>query len=134
MSEIIYRTDKMIDPSLLKDLFNSVGWAQDLSADKLQFVIFNSSHAITAWDKHRLVGLIRSMDDNGYSANIDLLLVHKDYQGQGIATHMIEKLLDEIKHIQYISTSPNESKNFKLYTRFGFQIIADAGLLQKTNI
>lgn len=134
MDQITYLNKKMIAPDELKNLFDSVGWAQNLTPDQLQCAIFKSSHSVSAWNGKKLVGLIRSMNDDIYSSNIDLLLVHKDYQHQGIATNLIKELLSDIKHIQYISTSPNERKNFHLYQQFGFEEITDSGLLQMENI
>lgn len=133
-SDLAYSDNKIIEQQALKELFDSVDWGQNLTSEQLQNAISASSHIITAWDDKKLIGLIRSMDDNIYSANIDLLLVHKDHWHQKIATKLIKELLSDIKHIQYISTSPNERKNFKLYEQFGFKEITNSGLLQLENI
>ena len=118
----------------LRALFDSVGWAQMLTDAELQLAIDKSSHLVTAWDDTELVGLIRSMDDGIYSANIDLLLVHTDYQNKGIGTTLITKLLEQMSNIKCISTSPNESKNFGLYQRCGFKLVDGSGLLQLENV
>ena len=117
----------------LKTLFDSVSWAQTLTKEELKYAIDNSSHIITAWDNDNLVGLIRSMDDNIYSASIDLLLVKKEYQGQGIGTALIEKMKENIKHIKFISVSPDNIKDFKLYQRCGFVFVNNSGQLQLHN-
>lgn len=111
-------------------LFGAVGWI-DSSAVAIQSALLRSTHVITARKDGKLIGLIRSMDDSNWHANIDCLLVHPDYQGQGVATALIEYLLNILKHIPTISVSPNEQKNFHLYEKFGFTLIEDGGLLQK---
>ena len=120
-------------PDHLKSLFASVHYAEKLKPDELFEAILASTHVVAAWDGSLLVGFIRSMDDTIYCANIDLLLVRPDYQKRGIARELIRRLLLDIETIQCISVSPSESKNNRLYTGFGFQIVEGAGLLQKDN-
>lgn len=129
------RYDSITIPSEpdLRILFDSVMWAQNLDDEELQTAIDNSSHLITAWDGSTLIGLIRSMDDNIYSATIDLLLVKKEYQNQGIATNLINQMKEMLKHIKFISTSPDDIKNFKLYQRCGFKLVEHSGQLQLHN-
>lgn len=130
---IKYSKKKMIDSENVKRLFDSVGWGQGLTPDTLQCVLFRSSHAISAWDGKKLVGFIRSMDDDIYSANIDLLLVHKDYWNRGIATEMIRRLMLSLSHIQHISTSPKNKMDFSKFQHFGFEEVSGSGLLQRRN-
>lgn len=118
--------------SLFK-LFKSVNWDKGTNAKQLYIAMSRSTHIVTAWHEIQLVGLIRSMDDNVLSANIDYLLVHKDYQRQSIATNLINLMLKQLQNIQCISVSPNEKKNFHLYETCGFSIITDGGLLQLYN-
>lgn len=122
-----------IDAKELKDLFTSVGWATMLSEDELYKAITNSSHLATYYKDGKLVAIARSMDDGIYSANIDLVVVHRDYQGCGIAKQVVKSLLNELQHIKYINVSPNESKNISLYLECGFSIIEDGCVLQLEN-
>ena len=78
-----------------------------------------------------LAGVVRSMDDGIWSANIDCLVVHRDYQRQGIAGAMLDALLRDISHIQYISVSPNASEMVPFYQRHGFLLVTDGRLLQR---
>ena len=117
----------------LKELFSSVGWAQDITEKELYKAIKQSSHMVIHREKGKLVGLARSMDDGIYSANIDLVVVHHDYQGCGIAKRLIEDLKEQLHEIQYISVSPNESSNVFLYQKCGFTLVDDARLLQIIN-
>ena len=120
-----------IDMTELKELFTSVGWASDLSEEDLYLSILRSSHiALQFNEQNKLIGLARSMDDEIYSANIDIVVVHKDYQGKGIATKLLTNLLNQIKDVQYISVSP-EIKNKGLYEHLGFKVIDECILLQK---
>lgn len=127
---IILSNEKRFSEDDLADLFHSVGWEKDTSPSILFKAMQNSSHIVSAWDGKKLVGIIRSMDDFVWSANIDCLVVHKEYQNMGIGTSLVEELLKQIKHILCISVSPNEKENIGFYLRFGFKIIEDSRLLQ----
>ena len=50
-------------------------------------------------------------------AQIHYVLVHPDYQGQGIAGQMIEYLKDKYKDFLYIEGMPEDKDNNKLYLR-----------------
>ena len=76
----------------------------------IEKAIANSSHIVAAYDGDKIVGLIRSMDDDCWSANIDCCVVHKNYQNLGIGITMLKKLLKSIEHIENISVSPTTRK------------------------
>ena len=46
------------------------------------------STVLTVWNQDQLIGLTRVLDDTEMLA-IHYVLVHPDYQGKGIAGHMI---------------------------------------------
>ncbi len=114
----------------LKELFSTVGWAMDLSEEMLYNAIRNSSHCVSARVDGLLVGISRSMDDNIWSANIDCVVVHKDYQKQGIGKAMLKKLMEDLSHIKYISAMPDSADTSPLYLAVGFSLIEDSRLLQ----
>ena len=114
----------------LKALFSSVGWADDLTEEQLLKAIQHSSHAVTARVDGVLAGIVRSMDDGIWSANIDCMVVHAAYQRRGIAGAMLRALLRELSGIRYISVSPNSSDTVPLYLKNGFELVEDGRLLQ----
>lgn len=116
----------------LIDLFDSVGWESAKDSRSLMLGILYSSNVISCWHNKKLVGLIRSMDDGYWSANIDCLLVHKDYQGKGIGSKLLEVLLEQLKDIQYINVAPDSRKQIKFYKKAGFKLIKGC-YLQKVN-
>ncbi len=50
-------------------------------------------------------------------AQIHYVLVHPDYQGQGVAGQMIEYLKDKYKDFLYIEEMPEDKDNYKLYLK-----------------
>ena len=101
---------KNFDFIQLQELFSSVGWESAKDPQTLVLAFLFSSNVISCWHDDKLVGIIRSMDDGYWSANIDCLVVHKDYQGKGIGSKLLEVLLDQIKNIKYINVAPDSQK------------------------
>lgn len=117
----------------IEELFSSVGWDITEDSEKLFETIVNkSSHNRFAFADDKLVGYIRSMDDGYWQANIDCLIVHKDYQNMGIGTQLMNTLLKDLENIKYINVCPNDKNMKKFYQKFGFKSIGGI-FLQKEN-
>ena len=69
---------------------------------KLYKALMNSQTVLTVWDDARLVGLIRVLDDSEMLAQIHYVLVHPEYQGQGIAGRMVEYIKEKYKNFMYL--------------------------------
>lgn len=124
------REIKDFAPSDIAELFHSVSWDIDTPVEVLADAMKKSTNIISAWEGNKLVGLIRSMDDGCWSANIDCLVVHADYQNRGIGTALLTELLRKIDSVITISVSPNEQENNAFYQKFGFEVVAGSSLLQ----
>ena len=123
---------KTFDFSQLKELFESVGWESANDPKSLILGLLFSSNVISCWHEDKLVRIIRSMDDGYWSANIDCLLVHKDYQGKGIGRKLLEVLLVLLKDVKYINVAPDSRKQIKFYKKAGFSLVKGC-YLQKKN-
>ena len=123
---------KTFDSNELKELFSSVSWKSAATPKKLVEAFKNSSNVVSAWEGNRLVGIVRSMDDGCWSANIDCLVVHKDFQGKGIAKQLMTELLNDLNNIEYINICPDEKEMEKFYSEFGFKVV-EGYYLQKIN-
>ena len=127
-----FLNQKNFDQVQLKELFTSVGWESAKEPQTLVLAFLFSSNVISCWHGDKLVGIIRSMDDGYWSANIDCLLVHKDYQGKGIGRKLLEVLLALLKDVKYINVAPDSRKQIKFYKKAGFTLIKGC-YLQKRN-
>ena len=123
---------KNFDLVQLRELFSSVGWESAKDPQTLVLAFLFSSTVISCWHDNKLVGIIRSMDDGYWSANIDCLIVHKDYQGKGIGKKLLEVLLDKLKNVKYINVAPDSRKQIRFYKKAGFLLIKGC-YLQKRN-
>lgn len=133
MSNIVFTEEKKFTEKQVEDLFLSVNWVSGNYPSRLHKALKHSSTVITAWDNDRLVGLLCALDDSEMVAYIHYVLVHPDYQGNGIAGTMVEKIKDKYKDYLYIEIMPEERKNATFYQKHGFQIMADGAAMQLCN-
>lgn len=115
----IARNEK-IDVVELNELLSTIGWGmKDL--DKLEHSLKLSWGYITARDENnRLVGFVQILSDGIKHAYILRLLVHKEYQGQGIGTKIILNMMEWFKENNFnpvLITKPAEES---FYNKFGF--------------
>jgi ribosomal protein S18 acetylase RimI-like enzyme len=100
-------------------VYQSVGWMNH-SAEVIE-QIFDSSNviAIVKWEG-RILGFGRALSDGVFNAAIYDIVVHREYQNQGIArrimTHLLKRL-EGVSCVHLMSTSGNE--NF--YEKCGFR-------------
>ena len=117
---IQYTEEKRFTQDQVQELFLSVGWVSGQYPQRLYKALMHSSTVLTAWDGDRLVGLIRALDDSEMLAQIHYVLVHPDYQGQGIAGKMIEYIntleeqVSELDRLILKSLDPNLSKEERI--------------------
>ncbi|MGI6094685.1 MAG: GNAT family N-acetyltransferase [Lachnospiraceae bacterium] len=130
---IEYTEEKKFSVQDVQDLFLSVGWVSGRYPQRLYKALQNSPTVITAWSGEKLVGLVRLLDDTEMVAFVNYVLVHPDYQGNGIARKMMEKAVEKYKDFLYIEVMPEESKNRLFYQKFGFQVIEDGLAMQICN-
>lgn len=130
---ITYTDKKIFTQQEVQDLFLSVGWISGTYPCRLYKALLHSSTVLTAWDGDQLVGLVRLLDDSEMVAYMHYVLVHPDYQGQGIAGTLIEMAKEKYRDYLYIEIMPEESKNAVFYEKHGFQRMNDGAAMQLCN-
>ncbi len=103
----------------LNELLQSIGWGIS-PVEKLNKALELSWGWITARNEEgKLIGFVQVLSDGIKHAYILRLLVHKDYQGQGIGTKIVENLLTFLKENKLnpiLITKPEEEA---FYNKFG---------------
>lgn len=130
---IRFTEDKIFSMEQIQELFLSVNWISGEYPERLHKALMHSSTVLTAWDADRLVGLIRVLDDTEMLAQIHYVLVHPNYQGQGIAGKMLEYIKNKYKDFFYLEVMPAEKKNVPFYEKHGFQVMEDGTAMQIVN-
>ncbi len=80
-------------------LFESTGWNEEyrISEDDLALAVRNSSSQVAAYDGDRLAGYGRVVTDGILHAMVYDLITDPDYQGRGIGSEVLKRLVDECK-------------------------------------
>ena len=58
------------------------------------------------------------------------LIVNPEYQGTGVASSLLKRLLDDYKDFLYVDVVPDEKKNVQFYLKHGFEIVLEGTPLQ----
>lgn len=130
---IRFTEEKIFSMEQVQELFLSVNWISGEYPERLYKALMHSSTVLTAWDGKKLAGLIRVLDDTEMLAQIHYVLVHPDYQGQGIAGKMLEYIKNKYKDFFYLEVMPAEKKNVPFYEKHGFQVMKDGTAMQIVN-
>ena len=106
------------------ELFNTTGWNDEykFTIKDLKKAIGNSWYALSAFDSGRLIGFGRVIADGVHHALIVDIIVHPQYQGNGIGSLLLEKLVTKCKeeHIRDIQLFAAADK-YGFYEKHGFQ-------------
>ncbi|MEA3318538.1 MAG: GNAT family N-acetyltransferase [Bacillota bacterium] len=121
--EIKFRIDKDINIGQLEKLYNDVEWyAYTKDLEVLQQAIFQSLEVISAWNGNELVGLIRVIGDGLTIIYIQDILVLNTYQNQGIATQLVQEILEKYKHVRQKVLLTDEAPDVRhFYEKNGFE-------------
>ena len=116
---IDYRIDVRIEAKAIGDLRESVGWnrmEQVYRDPRLQ-----SFWCIGVYDGEKLVGYVDCVSNGVTDAYIQDLMVHPSYQGQGIGTQLMTRMIEYLKckGIYMISVIYEDSLK-PFYEKFGF--------------
>ncbi|RSX58118.1 GNAT family N-acetyltransferase [Bifidobacterium samirii] len=130
---IAYTEERNFTQDQVQRLFRSVGWVSGEYPQQLHKALMGSSTVISAWDDGRLVGLVRALDDGAMLAYVHYVLVDPEYQGRGIAGHMVEMIKDKYRDYFYVEVMPEESRNASFYRKHGFSVMEDGVAMQTVN-
>ncbi|MFT8330608.1 GNAT family N-acetyltransferase [Bifidobacterium psychraerophilum] len=131
--DITYTTERDFTKDDVRRLFASVGWVSADYPNHLHAALMGSSMVFSAWAGGRLAGLIRVLDDGCMTAYVHYVLVDPEYQGHGIAGHLMTMVKDHYEDYLYVEVMPEESRNASFYQQHGFSIMQDGVAMQTVN-
>lgn len=127
---IEYKETKDFTEKEIEELFLSVKWLSGKYPSRLIKALKSSPFVVTAWNGNKLVGLIRALDDGEMVVFLHYLLVHPDYQGNGIAAHLLQIIKEKYKDYLYINIMPDERQNITFYQKHGFTLLENGAAMQ----
>lgn len=116
--------EKLPDIKDYWDLFQTTGWNQEynFSTQDLANAIKNSWFSTSIYDLEILIGFGRVIADGVHHALIIDLIIHPDYQGKGLGSKLLERLVSKCKEhkIRDIQLFSARDK-FAFYEKIGFE-------------
>lgn len=81
-----------------------VGWARPLSGSRLHKVLASGYRVILARDGESgpIVGFIQAISDGVLSAYLPLLEVRPEFQGRGIGSELVRRMLEELEGLYMV--------------------------------
>ena len=100
-------------------LYQANAWSAAQQPSALYHALLNSHSLITAREESRLIGLGNAISDGYLVVYYPHLLIHPDYQGQGIGRMIMDKMQERYQsfHMQML-TADADSVTF--YQKLGF--------------
>ncbi|MEK4905927.1 GNAT family N-acetyltransferase [Niallia sp. FSL R7-0648] len=80
-----------------RSLCESVGWANFMNFDVAETSLRNSLYCITVKDKEQIIGMGRIVGDGAIYFYIQDIVVHPDYQKNGIGKEIMALLVEYLK-------------------------------------
>ena len=117
---ITYIENKPTSAKAIADLRISVGWPGMVSyyANPLM----TSYYHIACYDNERLIGYVDTVSNGLTDSYIQDLMVDPTYQGQGIGTELMNRIINKLKEqkIYMISVIYGNEELASFYNKFGF--------------
>ena len=116
---MIYHINEPASAKQIADLRQCIGWNRMESAYKNPAMV--SYAHIAVYENDQLIGYIDSVSNGVTDAYIQDLMVHPNYQGQGIGTELMNQMIDFLKSNRIFMISVIYERSLQsFYSRFGF--------------
>ena len=118
---IRYTDERSFTAQQLEKLFLSVDWESGKYPERLKKALDNCGTVFTAWNGEELVGLANAVDDGEMTAYVHYLLVAPEYQGQGIATALLELMKKRYSGYHHFFLVAEHKELVGFYKKQGFK-------------
>mmetsp|Transcript_38438 Transcript_38438/g.151745 ORF Transcript_38438/g.151745 Transcript_38438/m.151745 type:complete len:172 (+) Transcript_38438:755-1270(+) len=119
---IVY--SKNINLHELENLCKLVGWVKR-PPQKVKYAINSSFLNLTLYvgKTNTLIGFVRAISDTTFNATIWDMVIHPDYQKQGLGTILMKEVIQELRYLEIDTvTLFADAKNIRFYNKLGFII------------
>ena len=117
--DLVYQENAWISAKQVAGLRRSVGWngMESCYANP----VMSSYYHIACYDGEKLVGYVDTVSNGVTDAYIQDLMVDPAYQGRGIGTNLMNRVIAKLKENKiYMISVVYEEKLLPFYKRFGF--------------
>ena len=119
---MILRETSDVPRADLVALYNAVGWvAYTRDPDALARATAASTYVVSLWDDDALVALARCLSDDVAICYVQDILVHPDYQRQGLGRRLMRHCLERFAHVRMtVLLTDDSEQQLRFYTALGF--------------
>jgi GNAT superfamily N-acetyltransferase len=97
-----------------------VGWPEPPTPERHLELLRESTHVVVALDGERVVGFVTAISDGVMSAYVPLLEVLPEYQGRGIGTELMRRLLARLEGLYMVDLACDDEL-VPFYERLGLR-------------
>lgn len=117
---ITFSERRDINVEQILPIYELNGWSSARQPHALHQALLNSHTLISAWDNEQLIGIGNAISDGFLVVYYPHLVVHPDYQGQGIGQQIMEILQQryEAMHMQMLVA---DHRAVPFYAKCGFE-------------
>ncbi len=122
MNEITYKK-LVFNKTDIFELYLDNNWTSYTDEQEKLFAgVNNSLHCYAAYDKNKLIGLVRVVGDSNTIIYIQDILVLKAYQNKGIGSKLIVHIIEKYQDVRQIILSTDNTESQKIfYEKNGFK-------------
>ena len=117
---IHYSETRDLPPESVLALYRANQWSSAQKPELLHKALLTSHSLVTAWEGTKLIGLGNAISDGYLVVYYSHLLVLPEYQGRGIGTELMRRLMARYEGFhQHILVADGRALNF--YRKCGFE-------------
>ena len=117
--DVRFSEQRDIPVKKLVALYEANGWSSAKKPMLLQKALSNSSTLVSAWIGDELIGIGNAITDGYLVVYYPHMLVHPKYQGKGIGSEMMKRIVDKYKGFhQHMLVADGRAIEF--YKKCGF--------------
>ena len=108
-------TDKVIQPEEIAELMDSVGWGkkEEYMFSDIQRSLKNFPFVVHIRNsENKLVGYISAFSDESFSTFVSELVVHPNYQQQGLGSKLLQAVENKYPNVPIYITPFEDNKDF----------------------
>ena len=116
----------------VKEIYASEGWSAYLKDDgKLIKAFENSMFILGAFDGENLIGFIRCLGDGEHFVIVQDLIVHKEYQRQGIGSTLFQTAEKKYESVRmfHVITDLTDERNHAFYKKMGMKTLEEGNMI-----
>lgn len=116
--EVALNASRPIAPAELRALYDSVGWWPERPVEEFA-PLLSDGPVVGAWHGTDLVAFARAVGDGRFRAYIEDVVVRAEYRNKGIASRVLDLLLQRLSAVDVVSLFCSE-EHVPVYERAGF--------------